>query len=53
MFEVWLELGGAPGDDALRDRILGDIERYNRDDVLSTWRLRAGWSRAPAGSRRT
>lgn len=40
MFEEWLELGGAPGDDALRDRILGDIERYNRDDVLSTWRLR-------------
>ncbi len=40
MFEEWLELGGAPGDDALRDRILGDIERYNRDDVLSTWQLR-------------
>ena len=35
-FEEWLELGeGERGDDTL-----ADIERYNRDDCVSTWRLR-------------
>jgi uncharacterized protein len=37
LFEEWLELGGEAGD---QDRILDDIWRYNRDDVLSTWKLR-------------
>jgi hypothetical protein len=38
-FEGWLELGSdAPVEDGLR--ILAGIEDYNRDDVLSNWRLR-------------
>ena len=38
-FEAWLELGSdAPIGDA--DRILREIAAYNRDDVLSNWRLR-------------
>ena len=38
-FETWLELGP---DDPVEDgaRILAGIEGYNRDDVLSNWRLR-------------
>ena len=38
-FEDWLELGqeGVPDD---RERLLAQIEQYNRDDCLSTWRLR-------------
>ena len=37
-FEEWLELGG---DERERgDDTLADIERYNRDDCVSTWRLR-------------
>ena len=38
-FESWLELGP---DEAVEDgpRILADIEGYNRDDVVSNWRLR-------------
>ncbi|MEZ4503110.1 MAG: TM0106 family RecB-like putative nuclease [Dehalococcoidia bacterium] len=35
-FETWLELGRGEG----RDELLNRIERYNRDDCLSTWRLR-------------
>ncbi len=38
-FETWLELGpDAPVEDARA--ILAGIEDYNRDDVLSNWRLR-------------
>ena len=39
-FETWLELGtdAPPGDAA---RILDGIAAYNRDDVLSNWRLHA------------
>ncbi len=38
-FETWLELGpDAPVDDG--PRILGEIEGYNRDDVVSNWKLR-------------
>ncbi|MGE3961901.1 MAG: TM0106 family RecB-like putative nuclease [Dehalococcoidia bacterium] len=39
-FETWLELGdtGEPGRE--RERLLADIEAYNRDDCVSTWRLR-------------
>lgn len=38
-FETWLELGPeAPVEDG--PRILAEIEGYNRDDVVSTWRLR-------------
>ena len=36
-FEAWLELGG---DDERRDELLDCIENYNRDDCLSTLRLR-------------
>ena len=36
-FETWLEVGGETGKD---DGTLARIERYNRDDVVSTWRLR-------------
>jgi predicted RecB family nuclease len=36
-FETWLEVGGESGRD---DETLARIERYNRDDVVSTWRLR-------------
>lgn len=36
-FETWLELGGDVPDDP---DILGRIEAYNRDDCVSTWRLR-------------
>ena len=36
-FETWLEVGGEAGED---DETLVRIERYNRDDVVSTWRLR-------------
>jgi uncharacterized protein len=38
-FETWLEVGGESGSD---DETLRRIERYNRDDVVSTWKLR-GW----------
>ena len=38
-FEVWLGRGAAP-DGRAGDEILREIEGYNRDDVLSTWRLR-------------
>ena len=38
-FETWLELGAdAPVEDAAK--ILDGIAAYNRDDVLSNWRLR-------------
>ena len=36
-FETWLEVGGEAGRD---DETLERIERYNRDDVVSTWQLR-------------
>ena len=36
-FETWLEVGGEAGKD---DETLVRIERYNRDDVVSTWQLR-------------
>ena len=36
-FETWLEVGGETGKD---DETLVRIERYNRDDVVSTWQLR-------------
>ena len=36
-FETWLEVGGESGQD---DETLERIERYNRDDVVSTWLLR-------------
>jgi len=36
-FEEWLELGGEAGD---QEHILDTIARYNRDDVISTLRLR-------------
>ena len=41
-FETWLELGDTSGAaaEADRTRILGEIEAYNRDDCLSTLRLR-------------
>ena len=35
-FETWLELGQGPE----RDEVLAEIEGYNRDDCLSTLRLR-------------
>ena len=35
-FEHWLE----PGDETDRDDVLEQIRAYNRDDCLSTWRLR-------------
>ena len=38
-FEVWLGMG-ATADGLVGDEILREIEGYNRDDVLSTWRLR-------------
>jgi predicted RecB family nuclease len=38
-FEVWLGRGATP-DGLVDDEILSEIEGYNRDDVLSTWRLR-------------
>ena len=39
MFETWLEEEGeTPVEDT--DRILREIAAYNRDDVLSNWRLR-------------
>ncbi len=38
-FEVWLGRG-ANADGLVGDDILRGIEGYNRDDVLSTWRLR-------------
>ncbi len=42
-FETWLELGDSSGAaaEADRGRILAEIEAYNRDDCLSTLRLRA------------
>ena len=40
-FEVWLE-GGVTENGAIGDAILTEIGGYNRDDVLSNWRLR-GW----------
>ena len=39
-FEVWLGRG-ATADGLVGDDILREIEGYNRDDVLSTWHLRA------------
>ncbi|HLF79993.1 MAG TPA: TM0106 family RecB-like putative nuclease, partial [Dehalococcoidia bacterium] len=36
-FETWLELGGEVEDDP---RILERIEAYNKDDCVSTWKLR-------------
>lgn len=39
-FEEWLELG--EGERERGDETLAGIERYNRDDCLSAWRLR-GW----------
>ena len=41
-FETWLELGDSSGAaaEADRTRILGEIEAYNRDDCVSTLRLR-------------
>ena len=36
-FESWLELGGDP---TRANEIIDEIRRYNRDDCLSTWRLR-------------
>ena len=50
-FETWLEVGGESGGD---DETLERIERYNRDDVVSTWLLR-DWleePRAELGGRR-
>ena len=38
-FEVWLGQG-ATAEGLVGDQILREIEGYNRDDVLSTWRLR-------------
>jgi uncharacterized protein len=38
-FEVWLGRG-ATADGRAGDDILGGIAAYNRDDVVSTWRLR-------------
>ena len=38
-FEVWLGRGATP-EGLVGDQILRGIEGYNRDDVLSTWRLR-------------
>ncbi len=38
-FEVWLGRG-ATAEGLVGDQILGGIEGYNRDDVLSTWLLR-------------
>ncbi len=38
-FEAWLQVGGDGGHD---DEALHEIERYNRDDVVSTLQLR-GW----------
>ncbi|HKZ92044.1 MAG TPA: TM0106 family RecB-like putative nuclease [Candidatus Limnocylindrales bacterium] len=37
-FERWLRMGGQAG---VGEEILAQIEAYNRDDVLSTWKLRA------------
>jgi uncharacterized protein len=38
-FETWLGRGATP-EGLVGDAILREIEGYNRDDVLSTWRLR-------------
>ncbi len=38
-FEAWLG-HGATADGLVGDQILAEIEGYNRDDVVSTWRLR-------------
>ncbi len=38
-FEAWLE-GGASEEGAVGEAILAEIAGYNRDDVLSNWRLR-------------
>jgi predicted RecB family nuclease len=38
-FEVWLE-GGVTENGAIGDAILTEIAGYNRDDVVSNWRLR-------------
>jgi predicted RecB family nuclease len=38
-FEVWLE-GGVTENGAIGDAILAEIAGYNRDDVVSNWRLR-------------
>ena len=40
-FETWLELG-AESPVVVGDDILREIAGYNRDDVVSTWRLRDG-----------
>jgi predicted RecB family nuclease len=36
-FEAWMQMGGPAGGD---NPLLGEIEGYNRDDCLSTWKLR-------------
>jgi predicted RecB family nuclease len=38
-FETWLE-GGTTENGAIGEAILAEIAGYNRDDVVSTWRLR-------------
>ncbi|HYN70488.1 MAG TPA: TM0106 family RecB-like putative nuclease [Candidatus Eisenbacteria bacterium] len=38
-FETWLE-GGTTENGAIGDAILAEIAGYNRDDVVSNWRLR-------------
>jgi uncharacterized protein len=44
-FETWLELGGdVPGDPNILER----IEAYNKDDCVSTWKLR-DWLEAQRG----
>ncbi len=47
-FETWLEVGGEAGQD---DETLERIERYNRDDVVSTWQLRDWLEGQRAGAR--
>ena len=40
-FETWLELSDTNDEGIDREKLLADIEAYNRDDCVSTWRLRA------------
>lgn len=40
-FEAWLQLGGAGDGGAAQSDLLQEIEGYNRDDCVSTLRLRA------------
>ncbi|MCA9848527.1 MAG: TM0106 family RecB-like putative nuclease, partial [Dehalococcoidia bacterium] len=39
-FETWLELSDTNEEGIDRGKLLTDIEAYNRDDCVSTWRLR-------------